>query len=149
MPSIWLDALKKFNEGRNSWMMPRKDSPEHAQVVKIMNKMKASAPAPAPAPAPAKAAKVPKDSELPTKKKESVAPAPAPKKAPKKVKMAEEVDTTPEEDTVNHLAAYKKTVPKPTEKKAKVAKAAPKKKRAPKKVVVEAPESDAESAESE
>jgi hypothetical protein len=147
MPSVWIEALRKFNEGKSSWMLPKKDSPEHAQVVKIMNRMKAAAPAPAPAPA--KAAKV--APELPTKEKKVPAPAAAPKKA-KKVEKADTPITPPEESTVDHLSQYKKIAPKPTEKKAKVVKVKakePVKKRAPKKVVAEVPESDAETAESE
>ena len=32
----WLEALKHYNAGRGSYCIPKKGSPEHAEVVKIM-----------------------------------------------------------------------------------------------------------------
>ena len=36
MPS-WIEALKTWNKGHSSWCIPRKDTPEYAEVRKIMN----------------------------------------------------------------------------------------------------------------
>jgi hypothetical protein len=36
----WILALKQYNDKKGSWSMPRKGTPEHAEVVKIMEKMK-------------------------------------------------------------------------------------------------------------
>jgi len=38
--SSWILALKQYNDKKGSWSMPRKGTPEHAEVVKIMEKMK-------------------------------------------------------------------------------------------------------------
>jgi len=40
----WVDALKVYNTGK-SWCVPRKGSPEHAEVMKIMGKSKVESPA--------------------------------------------------------------------------------------------------------
>jgi hypothetical protein len=36
----WIAALKKWNEGKDKWTIPRKGTAEHAQVIRIMEKMK-------------------------------------------------------------------------------------------------------------
>ena len=46
----WVDALKVYNTGK-SWCVPRKGSPEHAEVMKIMGKSKVESPAAPAAPA--------------------------------------------------------------------------------------------------
>jgi hypothetical protein len=48
MPS-WIESLKKWNEGKGTWCIPRRGSPGHAEVLKIMH----------PEEAPKKAAKAP------------------------------------------------------------------------------------------
>jgi len=40
----WVDALKVYNTGK-TWCVPRKGSPEHAEVMKIMGKSKVESPA--------------------------------------------------------------------------------------------------------
>jgi hypothetical protein len=35
----WIDALKQYNAGK-SWCVPRKGTPEHAEVMKIVNRTK-------------------------------------------------------------------------------------------------------------
>jgi len=39
MPNSWITALKKYNEnkGGGSWCVPRKGSPQHAEVKKLMS----------------------------------------------------------------------------------------------------------------
>ena len=36
MPSIWIDALKEFNMGKDMWCIPRKGSDPMAKVKRIM-----------------------------------------------------------------------------------------------------------------
>ena len=40
MPVSWIDALKKWNEGREKWSIPRKGTPEYDEVMKMMGKPK-------------------------------------------------------------------------------------------------------------
>lgn len=40
MPSAWIDALKKYNEGKGTWCLPKKGSEEHAEVMALMHSMK-------------------------------------------------------------------------------------------------------------
>ena len=42
MPSPWILALKKYNEGQGTWCLPKKGYSEHAEVMKIMAGMKGS-----------------------------------------------------------------------------------------------------------
>jgi hypothetical protein len=40
--SVWISALKEYNSKKGMWCMPRKGTAEHAEVMKIMDKMKGS-----------------------------------------------------------------------------------------------------------
>lgn len=40
MPSVWISALKEYNEKKGMWCLPKKGSAEHAEVMKIMDRMK-------------------------------------------------------------------------------------------------------------
>jgi hypothetical protein len=40
--SVWISALKEYNEKKGMWCMPKKGTAEHAEVMKIMDKMKGS-----------------------------------------------------------------------------------------------------------
>ena len=64
MPS-WIDSLRKFNSTRDSWCVPKKGTPEHAEVMALMGKSPATEAKPK-APK-AKAPKAPK--EAPAKKR--------------------------------------------------------------------------------
>ena len=46
MPNAWLDALKKWNSGKDMWCMPKRGTPEHAEVVALMEKKKPKTAAP-------------------------------------------------------------------------------------------------------
>ena len=97
----WVEALKKYNEGKK-WSVPKKGTPEYAEVLKIMGKDVPAAPPAAPA---AKAM----DSAAPEKPKrgrkpaaakaaEAEKPAPAapaekPKRKPRAKKVVEDVSS--------------------------------------------------------
>jgi hypothetical protein len=70
----WVEALKQYNAGKK-WSVPRKGSPEYAEVMKIMGK---EAPAAAAAPAAAPAAPAEKKPRKPRERKVKPAPAAAP-----------------------------------------------------------------------
>ena len=36
----WIEALKKWNSGRPKWMMPKKGTPEHAEVMAMVTPKK-------------------------------------------------------------------------------------------------------------
>lgn len=38
----WIEALKKWNQGRERYCVPRKGTPEYQEVRKIMDEMKNS-----------------------------------------------------------------------------------------------------------
>ena len=38
-PNKWILALKKWNSGKSKWCVPKKGTPEHAEVRKIMDEM--------------------------------------------------------------------------------------------------------------
>ena len=40
----WVDALKKYNEGKTTWCIPRKGTPEHTEVLDIMKGKKKEPP---------------------------------------------------------------------------------------------------------
>lgn len=40
MANYWIQALKKFNKGKNTWCVAKKGTPENAEVRKIMERMK-------------------------------------------------------------------------------------------------------------
>ena len=40
----WIDALKQFNSTRDKWIVPKKETPEYQEVVKIMNSDRPSTP---------------------------------------------------------------------------------------------------------
>jgi hypothetical protein len=40
--SVWISALKEYNDKKGMWCMPKKGTAEHAEVMKIMDKMKGS-----------------------------------------------------------------------------------------------------------
>ena len=41
MPNnVWIQALQEYNKGKNKWCVVRKGTPEHAEVMKIMNRIK-------------------------------------------------------------------------------------------------------------
>jgi len=42
MPSVWISALKEYNEKKGMWCLPKKGSAEHAEVMKIMDRMRGS-----------------------------------------------------------------------------------------------------------
>ena len=42
MPSVWISALKEYNK-EGMWCLPKKGSAEHAEVMKIMDRMKSKA----------------------------------------------------------------------------------------------------------
>ena len=72
---FWLQACKEYATKVGRWTVPKKDTPEYAEVKKIMDRMAAAAPAPeAKAAAPVKAA---------------VEAAPAKKRAEPKLKAPE------------------------------------------------------------
>jgi len=74
--SVWISALKEYNEKKGMWCMPKKGTAEHAEVMKIMDKMKGSKTEPVAKPA--KTSKV---------KAEPVAVAKTPKAKAKSSKM--------------------------------------------------------------
>lgn len=41
--SSWMQALKQFNSTRDKWLLPKKDTPEYAEVLKIKDSLKATA----------------------------------------------------------------------------------------------------------
>jgi hypothetical protein len=45
----WISAVKEWNAGRDKWSLPKKDTPEYAEVKKIQDKLKASGAKAAPA----------------------------------------------------------------------------------------------------
>jgi hypothetical protein len=47
MPSVWISALKEYNEKKGMWCLPKKGSAEHAEVMKIMDRMRGSKAEPA------------------------------------------------------------------------------------------------------
>jgi len=42
----WIAAVKQWNEGKAKWSMPRKGTPEHAEVMAIMEKHKGASKTP-------------------------------------------------------------------------------------------------------
>ena len=40
MPNLWIQALKKYNEGKKKYIVPKKGTAEYTAVKKIMEKMK-------------------------------------------------------------------------------------------------------------
>lgn len=40
--SSWMQALKQFNSTREKWLLPKKDTPEYAEVLKIKDSLKAT-----------------------------------------------------------------------------------------------------------
>ena len=38
--SSWMQALKQFNSTRDKWLLPKKDTPEYAEVLKIKDSLK-------------------------------------------------------------------------------------------------------------
>ena len=40
MPNVWIQALKKYNEGKKKYTVPKKGTAEYNKVKKIMEKMK-------------------------------------------------------------------------------------------------------------
>ena len=42
MPNVWIRALKKYNENKPKYTVPKKGTVEYAKVKKIMEKMKKS-----------------------------------------------------------------------------------------------------------
>ena len=47
MPSVWISALKEYNDKKGMWCLPKKGSAEHAEVMKIMDRMRGSKAEPA------------------------------------------------------------------------------------------------------
>ena len=39
MPSAYIEALKEWNKGKPKWTIPRKQSPEYAEVIKIKERL--------------------------------------------------------------------------------------------------------------
>lgn len=35
----WIDALKKWNEGKGAWCIPKKGTPQHAEVISLMHEV--------------------------------------------------------------------------------------------------------------
>jgi hypothetical protein len=52
MPLSWVAALKKYNEGKGKWCVPRKGTPEHAEVMALMGKPAAGGAGRSPSPSP-------------------------------------------------------------------------------------------------
>ena len=40
MSNVWIQALQEYNKGKNKWCVVKKGTPEHAEVMKIMNRIK-------------------------------------------------------------------------------------------------------------
>ena len=40
MPNAWIEALKEYNKGSNSWCVVKKGTPEYDKVKKIMENKK-------------------------------------------------------------------------------------------------------------
>ena len=38
MPNPYMDALKKFNEGKTGWCVPRKGTADYQKVMRLMTK---------------------------------------------------------------------------------------------------------------
>jgi len=116
MPSLWIDALKKFNFNKESWCVPRKGTADNDKVRRIMKGEAAAASSPVKKPAEKK--------EMATSPMKAETPKPVKAETPKPAKV-EEPKAKPEKKA-------KKVVVK--EPKAKAEKKA-------KKVVVEEPKS--------
>ena len=41
MPNVWIQALQEYNKGKNKWCVVKRGTPEHAEVIKIKDRIKA------------------------------------------------------------------------------------------------------------
>jgi len=87
--SVWISALKEYNEKKGMWCMPKKGTAEHAEVMKIMDKMKGSKTEPVAKPAKTSKVKaepvaVAKTSKTKVEAKVEVKVEAKPKKTPKR-----------------------------------------------------------------
>jgi hypothetical protein len=102
----WVDALKKWNDSKDTWCIPKKGTKGYDEVMAIMMGKEEKPCPPCPKPRKARAAS-------PKSRSPSPKPKPKPKKraAPKKVMLDEEVDdiigfTEPPKKTLKPLGSY-------------------------------------------
>ena len=93
--SVWISALKEYNAKKGMWCMPKKGTAEHAEVMKIMDKMKGGKAKPEAKPEPKRklrTEKEKKESEMMAKEDRDAPAVKTPKRRKAKVESESDSD---------------------------------------------------------